>query len=69
MELALQHSYDAPFFDMIDDFFPDSHEELVQLHFDAVFDNVIAALSSQASRTFTHYETKLFSDWYYRQNE
>lgn len=38
----------------------------MQDHFDKIFDEMLIALSKDWTRTFTHYETKHFSNWYFR---
>lgn len=44
-------------------------QELLQAHFDKLFDQVLQSLLSDPARTFTHYEVKYFSNWFYRQND
>lgn len=63
------HSYDAPFLKTIDDFFPWAQSELIQNHFSNVFEKVVDSLWSDPSRTFTHYETKYFSNWFLSQDD
>ena len=41
----------------------------MQEHFDKVFNSVVKALRKDATRTFTHYEVRFFSNWYNRQNQ
>ena len=62
----MPHSYDAPLFRFIDDFYPWAQTELMQRHFDNLLTNTIKALWEDPARTFTHYETRYFADWYLR---
>ena len=41
----------------------------MQEHYDRVLDTVLRAMVDAPGRTFTHYETKYFSNWYYRQTK
>ena len=38
----------------------------MQRHFDYLLTNTIKALREDPARTFTHYETRYFADWYLR---
>ena len=40
----------------------------MQRHFDNLLTNTIKALWEDPARTFTHYETRFFADWYLRQS-
>lgn len=66
---VVPHSYNSQFLKMIDDYFPDKQQELLQDHFDKVFDNVFEAFKVNSLRTFSHYEVKFFANWYSRQNQ
>ncbi len=61
------HSYNTEFLTSVDEYFPERKVELLQEHFDRVFDTVVKALRKDPTRTFTHYETKYFSNWYKKQ--
>ncbi|TNV84658.1 hypothetical protein FGO68_gene4646 [Halteria grandinella] len=63
------HSYNPTFLSQLDDFFPWQQEELMQMHLSQVFTQVVAALSNDPRRTFTHYEVKYFAKWYSQQSE
>ena len=62
------HSYNSEFMTMIDSYFPEQHEQLLQTHFDKVFEQVVRALTTDRDRTFTHYETMYFRNWYSHQS-
>jgi len=63
------HSYNLDFLTMVDSYFPSMQEDLMQWHFEKVFDNVLASLEADHRRTFTHYEVKYFSAWYLKLSE
>ena len=62
------HSYNTEFMRTVDEYFSAEKNELMQKHFDKVLGNMAISLASDPHRTFTHYEVRYFSNWYYRLN-
>ena len=65
----MPHSYNPSFFRTIDDFFPWAQANLLETHFYNLFDNLVDSLLESPQRTFTHYETKFFSNWFLSQDD
>ncbi|CDW86710.1 glycosyl hydrolases family 38 protein [Stylonychia lemnae] len=63
------HSYNTEFMNTVNEYFPGRKEDLMQIHFNKVFDAVISSMLKEPHRTFTHYEVKYFSNWYKNQSE
>lgn len=63
---VVPHSYNSEFIGAVEEYFEDEKQQLMQEHFDKVFNSVVVALSKDPTRTFTHYEVKHFANWYQR---